>query len=101
MNLKRIESLLKLLRANNVSHFKSLEIEVRIDVAKLPDQPPIVTLPGEVQIKAAAVAPITAAAAPPVEMEIPHHVNEVNKLLKLSDEDLVEKLFPDLQMKVE
>ena len=40
-------------------------------------------------------APPHAAAAPPVEMEIPHHINEVSKLLKLSDEDLVDKLFPE------
>lgn len=35
------------------------------------------------------------AAIPPVEMEIPHHVNEVLGLLKLSDEQLVDKMFPD------
>lgn len=39
--------------------------------------------------------PATGAAVPPVEIEIPHHVNEVANLLKLGDEDLVDKLFPD------
>lgn len=34
-------------------------------------------------------------AAPPVEMEIPHHTNEVMSLLKMSDEDLVDKMFPE------
>jgi len=29
------------------------------------------------------------------EVEIPHHVDEVRKLLRLSDEDLVNRLFPD------
>ena len=34
-------------------------------------------------------------AIPPVEMPIPHNANEVLGLLKLSDEQLVEKMFPD------
>lgn len=41
--------------------------------------------------------PPTAAAVPPVELEIPHHQNEVLGLLKLSDEQLVDKMFPELE----
>ena len=39
--------------------------------------------------------PIPSQAIPPVETEIPHHENEVLNLLKLSDEQLVDKMFPD------
>lgn len=38
---------------------------------------------------------VSPAAIPPVEMDIPHHANEVLGLLKLSDADLVDKMFPD------
>jgi hypothetical protein len=31
----------------------------------------------------------------PKDVEIPHQVSEVSKLLKLGDEDLVDRLFPD------
>lgn len=34
-------------------------------------------------------------AVPPVEMEIPHHTNEVMSLLKMNDNDLVDKMFPE------
>lgn len=95
MTLKQTESLLKMLRNNHVSHFKTLEIEVRIGPPLSTSALSIVTPPEEITPKAAASVPQTAAAAPPVKMEIPHHINEVAQLLKLSDEDLVEKLFPD------
>jgi hypothetical protein len=35
------------------------------------------------------------AAVPPVEMKIPHNASEVVNLLRLNDEDLVDRLFPD------
>ncbi len=47
----------------------------------LPSQPNLPTIP--------------LAAIPPVEVEIPHHPNEVVSLLRLSDEDLVDKMWPD------
>lgn len=34
-------------------------------------------------------------AVPPVQLEIPHHLNEVTSILKMSDEELVDQLFPD------
>jgi|SRR5665213_2733239 len=39
--------------------------------------------------------PTPSQAAPPVEVDIPHHANEVLNLLRLNDEDLVDKMFPD------
>lgn len=36
------------------------------------------------------------AAIPPTDIEIPHHVNEVMSLLRMGDEELVEKMFPDM-----
>lgn len=93
MNLKQTDKLLKLLRSHNVSHFKSLEIEVRLEaasVAHLAVVSPLEELPTQ-----AAGVPPNPAAAPPVENTIPHHVNEVAALLKLSDNDLVDRMFPE------
>ena len=45
--------------------------------------------------------PVPLQAIPPVDIEIQHHVNEVKSLLKLSDEDLVDKMFPDLSQQAE
>lgn len=42
--------------------------------------------------------PPTGAAVLPVQMEIPHHPNEVVSLLRTSDEDLVDRLFPEQQI---
>jgi hypothetical protein len=32
---------------------------------------------------------------PPTEISIPHHENKVASLLKMSDEELIDKMFPD------
>ena len=93
MTHKSTQQLFSLMRQYGVEYFKSLEVEVRLAALAAPipvpqertEQPPPPT---------ASKGPETAAAAPPVEMPIPHHVNEVNKLLKLNDNDLVDALFP-------
>lgn len=97
MNLSDTENLLCLMRKHGVSYFKSVEYEIRIDqalpLAKLPDQSADQNASGPVAHNNS--HSVTSASAPPVEMTIPHHVNEVKNLLKLSDEQLVDKLFPD------
>lgn len=94
MNLNRINKLLILLQSHGVYHFKSLEIEV--DFRDPPDGIASYTLKIDDQnSKNKKSDPPIAAAVLPVEVEIPHHVNEVMGLLKLSDEQLVDKMFPD------
>lgn len=95
MNLKTTESLLKLLKQYGVSHFKNVEVEVYLN-----DNKPEV-IHQQLEATPKTKGPPTAAAAPPVKMEIPHHVNEVANLLKLSDEYLVDKLFPEYPPKDE
>lgn len=83
MNLGEIEKLITILRSNGVTRFKSADIELRFSDVKSSG-------------KAVQIMPdIPLQAAPPVEDKIPHHVNEVVGLLKLDDEALVDKLFPD------
>ncbi len=91
MTIKDVEKLIHLLRSNGVSHFKSLECEISF----VPHGTPQDTLPVVVPPKVSKVKAPPSQAAPPVQMEIPHHINEVEKLLKLSDNDLVEALFPE------
>ncbi len=87
MNLEKTERLIAMLRQNGVSHFKSEDVEIDFGMPTKHIEVPTNT---QLQEKAPPLQ-----AVPPVELEIPHHVNEVNKLMKLSDEDLVDKLFPD------
>lgn len=87
MNLKEIEDVFLLMRRHGVNHFKNLEMEIDLE----PGQHSLF----EPEPKKESKGPPHAAAAPPREMEIPHHINEVANLLKLNDEALVDKLFPD------
>ena len=97
------ERVIAFLKANDVEYFKSGELEVRFRAAPAPSPAPIhapqMSVPNQAPFPVAAMqskpAPPSAAAIPPVESEIPHHVNEVRSLLRLSDNDLAEKLFPD------
>jgi hypothetical protein len=93
MNLKTIEKTLQLLRAYGVSHFKTAEVEIRIGAPPSPDS-----------LIAVGAPPIRADLVPtkpnagdvrPVSVEIPHHINKVKEMLKLSDEDLVDRMFPE------
>jgi hypothetical protein len=98
MNLQDTESLLKLMKRHNVSFFKSTEVEIKMGVElSMPTSVVVEKEPTPPDIKLPQDKPDTksAASAPPVEMEIPHHLNEVAGLLKLSDNELVDKMFPD------
>jgi hypothetical protein len=91
-----------LMRKHGVSYYKSTEVEIKCDLGVPSVSAPVVGTPPVSVLDAKNTigvidpkGPATAASAPPVEMEIPHHVNEVAALLKLSDNDLVDRLFPD------
>lgn len=88
MNERKLARIIRLLRENGVAHLKTLEFEIRLSDGH---GPKAFVPPAQERAK----APPHEAAAPPVENAIPHHVNEVANLLKLSDEDLVDKIFPD------
>lgn len=100
MSPKKIERLIRTLREQGVEYIKTPEFEIRlhervpgsvvVDSVIHPARAPSVPEPRPI------IASVTPdAAIPPVENTIPHHENQVAKLLRLSDEDLVDKLFPD------
>lgn len=74
MSPKEIKTLIKTLRAAGITHYKTPELELKID----PIEPR-----RRMRTK------------PTDESEIKHKVEELTSLLKLSDQDLVDRLFPD------
>jgi hypothetical protein len=90
---KTVDRLLHVLRSHGVNHFKTHEVEITIGhPPALSDHTTVGPVPSP---KSDIKIPATAAAAPPTEMKIPHHINEAARLIKLSDEDLVDELFPE------
>lgn len=110
MNSQKAEKIFTLMKKYGVQHFKTLELEIKMGVETCLDEPSSKKasdildehdkstygssgIEGQ-KLKKSKKAPAPQA-APPVESNIPHHVNEVANLLKLNDNDLVDKLFPD------
>jgi hypothetical protein len=75
MNPGEIKDLIKTLRECGVTHYKTAEIE--LDLGPEPLKPEPVAIDPDAQ----------------------HIVHEMKSLLKLSDEDLVDRLFPDKEEK--
>ncbi len=74
MTPKEIKTLIKTLRAAGVMHYKTPELELKLD-------------PIEPRKRARS--------KPTDESEIKHKAEELTSLLKLSDQDLVDRMFPD------
>lgn len=79
MNTSYVERIIELCKANGITRFKSKDLDLRFGGA-----------PAQTQTK-----PIPLQAIPPKTDEIPHHLNEVRNLMKLSPEELVDRMFPD------
>jgi hypothetical protein len=90
MKLEEIAQLIQLLKANGVTRFKSDDIELKFGGSVSLDSSAAIIPTKIAETKAPPLQAI-----PPVDLDIVHHVNEVANLLKLGDEDLVDKLFPD------
>lgn len=88
MNAKELKAIIKTLKEAGVSNFKTPELELSFKAVesishetKIPSQPELKAKPLD--------APIDEPS------EIKHKVEELTSLLKLSDVDLVDRLFPD------
>jgi hypothetical protein len=93
MNPSKTEKLFSLMKQYGVEYLKTTEVEIRI--GNLNHTVNTVTSPGHTVNTVSSPGPESAAAAPPTEMQIPHHENQVAKLLKLNDEQLVDAMFPE------
>ncbi len=87
MTPKEIKTLIKTLRAAGVTHFKSGDVELILLPSETKPVVPRETKPKEI------IIPLDA----PHEEDKPiqHKVVELTSLLKLSDTELVDQLFPD------
>lgn len=79
MTPKEIKSLIKALRDAGVTYYKTADIE--LNLAPVPKEEP------------RAITPVDAPSA--AEDPIKHKVEEMVSLLKLSDTELVDQLFPE------
>jgi hypothetical protein len=86
MNLEETLKLLQALKANGATHFKSSDFEVTL-IGGLP----VLEVPAA-QSLSPAEAPV---APPPYDQEATEKVQELIDTLKLNDEALVNKIFPD------
>ncbi len=77
MEPKKIKALVKLLRAQGVTHYKTPELELNLG--------PVVSRETKVKVKDEESK----------DKEIPHKVVELTSLLKLDDVGLLDRLFPD------
>jgi hypothetical protein len=87
MNPQKAEKLFALMKQYGVELFKNEKIEI-----KMGSNTSIVSNFIKSENESKLPEP---QAIPPVDIKIPHHINEVSNLLKLNDNDLVDKLFPD------
>lgn len=69
-------------------------IDAAIDLRLLSSSQPKVSQ-GSIKEEVLKGKDVPLAAIPPVEMEIPHHQSEVVNLLRLTPEELVDRMFPD------
>jgi len=91
MNPVKCEKIFSLMKQFGVEYFKNSELEIKMSMEKAHED---IKKHKSKEIKEGRKAP-PPQAAPPVEVTIPHHVNEVARLMKLSDTELVDELFPD------
>lgn len=97
MSPKELKALLKMLKLNGVTHFKSADFEISLrDSSVIERGSPRSEVIGLIPVPATKeVSRETSEALPLEEKPIPHEVVQLTSLLKLSDVDLVDRLFPD------
>lgn len=106
MTLQSTDRLLSILRANGVTYFKSHDVEIRIGaietrpasaaVGPEPSHVPRGTgLPSSEQKVNKSENSSSAGDVPVKQVNIPHQVNKMVSVLRMSDEQLVDALFPE------
>jgi hypothetical protein len=93
-NLERKEALIKCLRLQvDLNDWKQVR-KIAKDLRKLEQQVHQVRAPIKDEGKAQAPSTEALPDVMPRDVEIPHNIQEVRNLLRMKDEDLIEKLFP-------
>jgi|SRR6185312_2713018 len=99
MNLKQTAKLIQLLKASGVTKFKSVDLELEFGNSPTSTSGMRKSISKPSKSQAASAQPPSPAGAAssltPKDLPIPHHMTEVRSLLKLNDNDLVDKIFPE------
>lgn len=101
MTIKEIENLIQILRTNGVKYFKSDEVEIKLEAVVPATTQVVASVSPESRPETKANSRKqkqenrTLGDVPIKEMQIPHQINEMVSVLKMSPEDLVDKLFPE------
>lgn len=112
MTASQIERLIKVLKANGVTRFRGEDLE--IDFAAAASSSPTIELPipkpsepedvitlMPMKMPSSTTEPkknparANAGDIPTKNIDIPHHFNQMVSVLKMSDEELVNQLFPE------
>jgi len=102
MKLKQVKDIVSTLRACGVKRFRCADFEVelgepttapRMTVGGPPPEPPTPNVPPAPDSTTGAGVPPSESILPK-DVDIPHRLEAVRKLMKLSDEQLVDELFP-------
>lgn len=73
-----------------VEHLKTLELEI-----KMSGGPAASEVVDSVEMVKETPTVVPPQSIPPMQSTIPHHENEVANLLKLSNEELIDRMFPE------
>ena len=92
MNPEKLEKIFRLMQDFGVEFFKHEDLEIKMSALQPQKEE---QKPKEERRNKSKSKKVESQAIPPTEMVIPHKINEVTSLLKLGDEELVDKLFPD------
>lgn len=102
MTAKQTENLVRALARLGVTYVKTSEIEVHLSANSDAHSDPIVEQVETSLPRSPLQTPQATVASPPQpkegeksDKEIPHTIEELASLLKLSDKDLLDRLFPD------
>lgn len=97
MTLKQTEKLIQMLKASGVTRFKTVDVELEFGNSTASTSGMRNSVPNRQKKKSASTQPPSPVGADllPKDIPIPHHMSEVRSLLKLNDNDLVDKIFPE------
>jgi hypothetical protein len=96
MTPKQIRELAETMRDCGISHLKFKDLEMSCQAGARPSIAPEVEKVSFVPSPVASIQDPPVEAGPPLEEEeVPHNVQQLASLLKLSDIELVDQLFPE------
>lgn len=95
MNIEQTEKLIHLLKRNGLSHYKTEKLELSFFYYADSEQSDKSHMKTEINSTQQETSEKLSSEKANMGDPIPHHENEVMNMLRMNDNDLVDKLFPD------